>query len=120
LREGVLNLLGLSHKAADGKVHVGSTLLLICVMNGLALKLKNLGLVVAVGGAALGTSLVYTFPAMMFIQATRQLARKLEAKGGSLPPARRTEMYANCALVLVGLSLGGLGIFMSLKSAGGH
>jgi hypothetical protein len=53
-------------------------------------------------------------------QATRQLARKLEAKGGSLPPARRTEMYANCALVLVGLSLGGLGIFMSLKSAGGH
>jgi len=120
LREGVLNMLGLSDKAGDASVHVVATLLLLVVMNGLALKLKNLGLVVAVGGAALGTSLVYTFPAMMFIQATRQLARKLEARGDCLPKARRVEMYANGALVLVGVSLGALGIFMSLKSVGGH
>ena len=120
LRDGVLNMLGLSDKAEKPSVHVSTTLLLLCAMNGLSLKLKNLGLVVAVGGAALGTSLVYTFPAMMFIQATRQLQTKLKAAGGELPTARRVEMYANYLLVLVGLSLGGLGVTMSLKSVGGH
>ena len=101
-------------------VHVTSTVILLCVMNGLALKLKNLGLVVAVGGAALGTSLVYTFPALMFIQATRQLEKKLKASGKELPAARKYEMFANFGLALVGVALGGLGVTMSLKSVGGH
>ena len=116
LRDGVLNMVGLSDQSGKTSVHVTSTLILLCVMNGLALKLKNLGLVVAVGGAALGTSLVYTFPALMFIQATRQL----EKKEGSLPAGRKKEMYLNMVLVLIGLSLGGLGVSMSLKSMGGH
>lgn len=64
-------------------MHVASTLLLLLVMNGLALKLKNLGLVVAVGGAALGTSLVYTFPALMFIQV------HVDARMHSVPPRTR-------------------------------
>ena len=109
-------MLGLSDQSGKTSVHVTSTLILLCVMNGLSLKLKNLGLVVAVGGAALGTSLVYTFPALMFIQATRQL----EKKEGSLPAGRKKEMYLNMVLVLIGLSLGGLGVSMSLKSMGGH
>ena len=116
LRDGVLNMIGLSDQSGKTSVHVTSTLILLCVMNGLSLKLKNLGLVVAVGGAALGTSLVYTFPALMFIQATRQL----EKKEGSLPAGRKKEMYLNMVLVLIGLSLGGLGVSMSLKSMGGH
>ena len=74
----------------------------------------------SLAGAALGTSLVYTFPALMFIQATRQLEKRLKAEGKSLPTGRKIEMYVNMALVLVGLSLGGLGVTMSLKSAGGH
>lgn len=51
----------------------------------------------------------------MFIQATRQLEKRLQAKGESLPAGRKTEMYANMLLVLVGVSLGGLGVTMSLK-----
>jgi len=120
LREGVLNMAGLSKRAGETSVHVGSTLILLTVMNGLALKLKNLGLVVAVGGAALGTSLVYTLPALMFIQATRLLAKRLESEGKVLPAGRRNEMYLNCLLAVVGVSLGGLGVFNSLKSIGGH
>jgi sodium-coupled neutral amino acid transporter 11 len=120
LRDGVLNMIGLSGSSGKASVHITSTLVLLCIMNGLALKLKNLGLVVAVGGAALGTSLVYTFPALMFIQATRQLSKRLEAKGEALPASRRYEMFANMLLVLVGVSLGGLGVTMSLKSVGGH
>jgi Transmembrane amino acid transporter protein. len=116
LRDGVLNMLGLSKRAGEGGVHVVSTLILLIIMNGTALFLKNLGLVVAVGGAALGTSLVYTFPALMFIQATRQLEKRLAAKGETLPAARRNEMFANMGLVLVGLSLGGLGVYKSLTT----
>ena len=119
LTPGVRTCLVWQGSSGKASVHISSTLVLLCVMNGLALYLKNLGLVVAVGGAALGTSLVYTFPALMFIQATRQLAKRLEAKGEALPASRRYEMFANCVLVLVGVSLGGLGITMSLKSAGG-
>ena len=81
--------------------------------------IKDLGLVVSVGGAALGSSLVYTFPALMFIQATRLKKKELEAKGESLPIGRVREMYANMGLVGLGLSLGMLGVYMSLKSAGG-
>ena len=66
LRDGVLGLFKLD--GSKNSVHTIATLMLLCGMNGIALVLKNLGLVVAVGGAALGTSLVYTFPAMMFIQ----------------------------------------------------
>ena len=51
LRDGVLNMVGLSDQSGKTSVHVTSTLFLLCVMNGLALKLKNLGLVVALGGA---------------------------------------------------------------------
>ena len=45
----------------------------------------------------------------------------LKAKGESLPKSRIREMHANFGLVGVGLSLGVLGVVMSLKSAaGGH
>lgn len=87
---------------------------------GLALFLKNLGLVVSVGGAALGSSLVYIFPALMFIQATRQREAALTAKGESLPAGRRNEMYANYGLVGLGVSLAVVGVKMSLAAAGGH
>jgi len=116
LREGVLNLFKLDGTKAP--VHIITTIVLLCLMNGVALVLKNLGLVVAVGGAALGTSLVYTFPALMFIQATRLKKKELEAKGQKLDAGREMEMKANVGLVGLGLSLGGLGVYMSLKSAG--
>ena len=118
LRDGVLNLFNLD--GSKSSVHVSLTLLLLCMMNGVALVLKNLGLVVAVGGAALGTSLVYTFPALMFIQATRLKRKELQAKGSDVSSSRLREMYLNMGLVALGLSLGGVGVFMSLKSAGGH
>lgn len=93
LREGVLNLFKLDGTKAP--VHIITTIVLLCLMNGVALVLKNLGLVVAVGGAALGTSLVYTFPALMFIQATRLKKKELEAKGQKLDAGREMEMKAN-------------------------
>ena len=49
----------------------------------------------------------------------RSKAKELKAKGQQLPAARVREMYANMGLVGLGLSLGVLGVQMSLKSAGG-
>ena len=120
LREGVLGMLGLRGKAADPSVHTLSTVLLVIVMNGLALKLKNLGLVVAFGGALLGSMLVYVFPALMFIFATRKEEAALAAKGKTLAPARRNEMYANIGLVGLGLFLAAIGCSMVLKNAAKH
>ena len=43
------------------------TLLLMVIMNGSALFVKDLGLVVGLGGAILGSALVYILPALMAI-----------------------------------------------------
>ena len=113
LREGVLGLLNLKQHAGKASVHTITTVVLMCLMNGLALKLKNLGLVVAFGGALLGSALVYIFPALMFIQATRQLI----AQGKPVSDSRKKEMYANYGLAGLGGALGVVGCVMSLKNA---
>ena len=115
LREGVLGMLGLRDKAALRSVHVTSSVLLVLIMNGLALKVKNLGLVVALGGALLGSMLVYVFPALMFIFATRKEEAALAAEGKTLAPARRNEMFANIGLVVLGLFLSAVGCTMTLR-----
>lgn len=94
LRDGVLNMLGLSGAASKPSVHILATVALLCAVNGLALVVKDLGLVVSIGGALLGSALVYVFPAAMFIQATRNLSKKLQERGESLPAGRRNEMCA--------------------------
>jgi sodium-coupled neutral amino acid transporter 11 len=96
-------------------VHVTSSVLLVLIMNGLALKVKNLGLVVALGGALLGSMLVYVFPALMFIFATRKEEAALAAEGKTLAPARRNEMFANIGLVVLGLFLSAVGCTMTLR-----
>mmetsp|Transcript_66463 Transcript_66463/g.121124 ORF Transcript_66463/g.121124 Transcript_66463/m.121124 type:complete len:630 (+) Transcript_66463:54-1943(+) len=112
LREGVLNILKLDGR--KNTIHIATTLILLCGMNGLSLVLKDLGLVCAVGGALLGSSLVYIFPALMFIQATRL---KMKADGEQVSAARLKEMYANYGLAGLGVVLAVIGIIMSLKSA---
>ena len=48
-------------------MHWVTTVALMCVINGGALVMKDLGLVVSLGGAILGSALVYIFPALMAI-----------------------------------------------------
>ena len=57
LREGVLGLLGATGESDT--THVVSTVLLLAVACGISMMTKNLGLVVALGGAVLGSALVY-------------------------------------------------------------
>ena len=55
LREGLLAFLGKTEEGKKTSVHVSLTLLLMVLMNGTALFLKDLGLVVGLGGAILGS-----------------------------------------------------------------
>eukprot|EP00316_Scyphosphaera_apsteinii_P008303 CAMPEP_0119346798 /NCGR_PEP_ID=MMETSP1333-20130426/108191_1 /TAXON_ID=418940 /ORGANISM="Scyphosphaera apsteinii, Strain RCC1455" /LENGTH=452 /DNA_ID=CAMNT_0007359317 /DNA_START=187 /DNA_END=1545 /DNA_ORIENTATION=- len=110
LRDGVLGLFGwrkLAERRTD--VHVLATLALMIGVNGAAFFLKDLGLVVAFGGAILGSALVYIFPALMFIGYQHSLPTEKRAKG---------ELALNYGLAGLGGFLGVVGAFMSLKKAG--
>jgi len=120
LREGVLSLVNASDKAGRTDVHVVSTVLLMLLVNGLALYVKNLGLVVSLGGAILGSALVYIFPALMSIAHSRREAAALRASGKPVPTATRVDGALGVALAGLGVFLAAVGGVMSLKSAGGH
>ena len=102
LREGLLAFLGKSEDGKKTSVHVGVTLLLMCIMNGTALFVKDLGLVVGLGGAILGSALVYIFPALMAI-------------GEKVGAMSKAEKLANWALTGLGVFFAALGAIMCLK-----
>ena len=100
LRSGVLGMFGASGEKQG--THVALTLLLLCLMNGASLFLKDLGLVVGLGGAILGSALVYIFPALMAI------GEKSGAMEGK-------EKALNYGLAGLGVFFAGLGAVMCLK-----
>ena len=102
LREGVLSALGKTEEGKKNSVHIALSLLLMLIMNGTALFLKDLGLVVGLGGAILGSALVYIFPALM------ATGEKEGAMGAG-------EKKLNWALAGLGVFFAGLGSVMCLK-----
>jgi len=105
LREGVLGMFGAQEAGKKNVVHVALTVGLLCLMNGAALFMKDLGLVVGLGGAILGSALVYIFPALMAIGEDK----------GAVPS--RVEKAANYGLAALGVFFAGLGAVMCLKGA---
>ena len=101
LREGLLTMLKLD--GSKKATHWGATLLLMALMNGTSLFLKDLGLVVGLGGAVLGSALVYILPAFMAIF----------EKGGAL--STKAEKLGNWALAALGVFFAGLGSYMCLQ-----
>ena len=110
LREGLLTMLKLD--GSKTSVHWGATLLLMGVMNGGSLFLKDLGLVVALGGAVLGSALVYVSPAAMGVASKLQKGKKTPLTTGE-----KAEVVACGAMGVTGVALGVLGAIMSLKGA---
>ena len=102
LRDGILSALGKTEEGKKNSVHIALSLLLMLIMNGTALFLKDLGLVVGLGGAILGSALVYIFPALM------ATGEKEGAMGAG-------EKKLNWALAGLGVFFAGLGSVMCLK-----
>jgi membrane protein YqaA with SNARE-associated domain len=75
------------------------------------LQVKDLGLVIAVGGAVLGSTIVYILPALMFLFNMRRKAKA----GATFTKAQKLEVLANKALVVVGAALGVVGVYTCLK-----
>ena len=114
LREGALGILGLDEKAGERGVHIGATLLIMLLVNGAGLFIKDLGLIVALGGAVLGSALIYIYPALMFIaNARKQLAAKRAA--GEPVGSLAAELKANYGLVGLGGALAVIGAVTCLK-----
>lgn len=74
--------------------------------------MKDLGLVTALGGAILGSTIVYILPALMALRTSAK--NKADGKAPLLGPA---ETAFNLALLPFGASLALIGAIMTLKGA---
>ncbi len=113
LRDGAMALVGLSEAAKKPAVHRLATVVLITIVNGLACFMKDLGLVTALGGAILGSTIVYVLPALMSLSVSRkQKSGKLQGK-----PMGSVETAFNYAMLPVGAFLAVVGAWMTLRGA---
>lgn len=71
----------------------------------------HLGRISAVGGAVLGSTLVYIFPAAMFIKRSRASA----AEGKSPKGSARAEVLLNAAVIAAGVFFAAVGTIMTLR-----
>ena len=69
----------------------------------------HLGRISAVGGAVLGSTLVYIFPAAMFIK------RSSAAEGKSPKGSARAEVLLNAAVIAAGVFFAAVGTIMTLR-----
>lgn len=102
LRDGILSIAGKAEEGKKNSVHVAVTVALMLLMNGASLFIKDLGLIVGLGGAILGSALVYIYPALMAACET----------SGAMGKA---EKLMNWGLTGVGVFFAGLGAVMCLK-----
>lgn len=115
LRQGVLQLLKLD--GMSNKVHRISTIAIMAAINGAALFVKDLGLVTALGGAILGSVLVYIMPALMHLTSSSKARKASGKKQGALDKADTAASYGT---ILLGIVLAILGAGTTLRGAGGH
>lgn len=85
------------------------TLLTLGFITGSALVIKDLSFVMSFGGATLGNALIYVFPALMFKQ-------MINSKGDQATPGQKAEVVFAMMSCLLGLFMGGMGAYMSVKS----
>eukprot|EP00953_Heterococcus_sp_UTEX-ZZ885_P033821 17576-Heterococcus_DN1.PRE.1 len=79
-REGILSALSIQ-EPSDTQVKV-ATVGLLGLFTGLAMVLRNLGFVVAFGGALLGSAVIYVCPALMWVFKCKQDIAKGNAPTG--------------------------------------
>jgi len=114
LRDGALDLLSPGTESSP-RVRRSVTLGLVALLTALGLVVKDVGLIVSVPGAIFGSAVVYIFPGLVFLRATRPtLDGKIAASSAALLPRMRAERWACRALVVTGLLCGTLGAASAL------
>lgn len=102
-RDAILDLFSVSDEKQTSTHLNLLSVALLSVLTLLAVHLTDLGFVNAVGGAALGTGVVFVFPSIMFYSAVKELGKDA---GFWL----QCESFAGLGLMLLGISMGVLGI----------
>jgi solute carrier family 38 (sodium-coupled neutral amino acid transporter), member 11 len=78
---------------------------LLAILSGLAMVLRDVGFVVSFGGALLGSAVIYIFPALIFIKTIRNKIQLGELQKGAM----RNEVIANHLIAMLGVVLAGIG-----------
>jgi amino acid permease len=111
LREGILDLANIKEEEKRSNALRPLTVGLLTVVTGLAIVLRDVGFVVSISGAMFGAALMFVVPAMMNIANMRALAKQ---KNIALTKGQGVEIAANYGIVGTGVSLGVLGVAISV------
>lgn len=111
LREGILDLANIKEEEKRTNALRPLTVGLLTVVTGLAIALRDVGFVVSISGAMFGAALMFVVPALMNIANTKALANQ---KKIALTKGEKFEIAANYGIVGTGVSLGVLGVAISV------
>ena len=105
-RDGVLELFKI--KDRSNNTLNGITVILLSLVTGMALKLKDVSFVLAMAGATLGNALIYVYPALMLRAAVKKMSN----------PSAGLKREVNFAMTqaAVGIAFGIIGAKMALGS----
>jgi sodium-coupled neutral amino acid transporter 10 len=107
-RESIVSAIPVLQK---DKYHAAVVISLLSITTGTAIVAQDIGLVMGLTGAALGTFICYICPALLYDKAAA-----LRYGGTTSLEYRRTTRLAK-VLVPFGIALAGLGVWMTLQSA---
>ena len=118
LRDGVLELAGAGQGSApvSWRTKDAAGVALLALLTAVSSNLRNLGLVSSVGGAILGSAIIYIFPCLGFLAATQVRLGALEAANDPAAKGLRLERAASRA----GIVLGALFAVLGVKVSVGH
>jgi len=108
VRDGVLDLMKVPDSRRTARFLNCLTVAILGFTTALALKVKDVSLVLALDGALLGNALIYVFPAMMFRQA-------VNAMGANAKPRLKKEVKAALSSAGLGIVVGLIGAYMAMK-----
>lgn len=108
-RDGLLDLANISMDKRSNSLVNNVTLATLAVITFLAFVVNDVSFVLSFAGATLGNALIYVFPALMF----RNMVAML---GDDATGAQKTEAVFTIFTALLGIAMGGIGAFMSIKS----
>ena len=106
VKEGLLDLLRIQDRSNKSLNIV--TVAALGGITAMAAKVKDLSLVLALGGATLGNALIYVFPAFMFRAAVQK-------KGSDATAGLKKEVKVAMASAVLGIVLGALGVKTALS-----
>lgn len=108
-RDGLLDLANIPMEKRSSSVVNNVTLAALATITFMAFVVSDLSFVLSFAGATLGNALIYVFPALMF-------RKMVELRGDNATAAQKAEVNFAMFSCLLGVVMGGIGAFMSVKS----